>query len=156
MGMHSSQVPTAEAGAAVPKPSQNLRFSGWRRGSLIAASATWTVFIINISIFIWMWSSSSIKGGNGVAFRGSCKTSNALDIFIHLLINILSTCLLGASNYCMQCLNALARDQIDKAHSKGKWVDVGVPSLRNLRFMTKGNVLMWSLLALSSIPLHLL
>lgn len=147
---------TTEAAAAGPKPSPNLRLSGWRRGSLIAASVAWTVFVVNISIFIWMWSSLPIKGGNGVAFRGSCKTSNALDTFIHLLINILSTCLLGASNYCMQCLNAPTRDDIDKAHSKKKWVDIGVPSLRNLRFMTKSKVLMWSLLALSSIPLHLL
>ena len=156
--MDYSKVPAAEAAAAAadPKPPPNLRLSGWRLGSFMAASVAWTVFIINISIFLWMWSRSPINGGNGVVFQGSCKTSNALDIFIHLLINIFSTCLLGASNYCMQCLNAPTRDEVDKAHSEKKWVDIGVPSFRNLSFMTKSKLLMWSLLALSSIPLHLL
>ena len=72
-------------------------------------------------------------------FRANCKTSNALDIFVYLLINILNTCLLGASNYCMQCLSSPTRDDVDKAHSKNKWVDIGVRK-----------VLMWGLLALSS------
>ncbi|KAN0098164.1 hypothetical protein V8E51_013827 [Hyaloscypha variabilis] len=156
MRMDYSKVPAAEAAAADPKPPPNLCLSGWRLGSFMAASVAWTVFIINISIFLWMWSRSPINGGNGVVFQGSCKTSNALDILIHLLINIFSTCLLGASNYCMQCLNAPTRDEVGKAHSEKKWVDIGVPSFRNLSFMTKSKLLMWSLLALSSIPLHLL
>ena len=140
----------------IPKPHKLQYLSGWRLGSLVAASAAWTIFTINIIFFLWLASRPSIKSGNGVAFQGSCKTSDALDVFIHLIINILSTCLLGASNYCMQCLNAPTREDVDKAHTNGKWLDIGVPSLRNLRIMTKGRLLMWSLLALSSVPLHLL
>lgn len=140
----------------IPKPRKPLHLSGWRLGSSIAASAAWIIFTINICFFLWLASRPSLKGGNGVAFQGNCKTSRALDIFIHLLINVLSTCLLGASNYCMQCLNAPTREDIDKAHTNGTWLDIGVPSLRNLCIMTKGRLAIWSLLALSSVPLHLL
>lgn len=36
------------------------------------------------------------------------------------------------------------------------WLDIGVPSLRNLRRISTRRVVLWWLLALSSIPLHLL
>jgi hypothetical protein len=93
---------------------------------------------------------------NGVLFQGNCKTTNALDTLIHLVINILSTSLLGASNYCMQGLNAPTRDEVDAAHKKNKWVNISVPSLRNLVIKSRSSVIIWSLLAFTSILLHLL
>lgn len=74
----------------------------------------------------------------------------------HLVINILSTLLLGACNYSMQCLSSPTRAEIDKAHNKGVWLDIGVPSVRNLRRLSTARVTLWWLLAISSIPLHLL
>jgi hypothetical protein len=153
--MFYSRVP-AEALAAEEKSSTDQWLSGWRLGSILAASAAWIVFIINISLFAWMHSKSTTTNENGILFQGNCKTSNELDIFIHLAINILSTCLLGASNYCMQCLNAPTRDEVDKAHANKKWLDIGVLSLRNLRIKPRSSVIIWSLLGLTSIPLHLL
>lgn len=76
--------------------------------------------------------------------------------WLHLMVNILSTALLAASNYCMHCLSAPTRQDIDEAHSKRRWLDIGVPSIRNLRSISKARVFLWSLLAISSIPLHLL
>ena len=75
---------------------------------------------------------------------------------MHLAINILSTLLLGASNYSMQCLSSPTRSDIDKAHSQGIWLDIGVPSVRNLRRLSTTRIVLWWLLAISSIPLHLL
>ena len=56
----------------------------------------------------------------------------------------------------MQCLSSPTRSEIDKAHSQGIWLDIGVPSVRNLRRLSKPRVILWWLLATSSIPLHLL
>lgn len=72
-----------------------------------------------------------------------------------LAINILSSLLLGASNNCAQLLSSPTRHDIDKAHAKGKWLDIGVPSVRNLGHISGWRVLLWALLFLSSIPLHL-
>ncbi|KAI4214506.1 MAG: hypothetical protein LQ351_002923 [Letrouitia transgressa] len=55
----------------------------------------------------------------------------------------------------MQCLSAPTRAEIDKALSKGISLDVGVPSFKNLRRVSKTRAFLWWLLALSSIPLHL-
>lgn len=56
----------------------------------------------------------------------------------------------------MQLLVSPTRREVDQAHSNKSWVDIGVPSVRNLRFISFKRVVLWSLLALSSIPLHLL
>lgn len=76
--------------------------------------------------------------------------------WLHLIINILSTLLLGASNYSMQCLSSPTRSEIDKAHRQKLWLDIGVPSVRNLRRISASRIALWWLLAASSIPLHLL
>ena len=56
----------------------------------------------------------------------------------------------------MQCLSSPTRSEIDKAHSQGIWLDIGVPSVRNLRRLSTARIVLWWLLAFSSIPLHLL
>jgi len=55
----------------------------------------------------------------------------------------------------MQLLSAPTRKNVDRAHSQGIWLDIGIPSLRNLRFSSWLKRSLWFLLALSSIPLHL-
>jgi len=72
------------------------------------------------------------------------------------MINILSTLLLSASNYCMQCMSAPTRKEVDEAHAGRKWLDIGIQSLRNVSKIEKKRGVLYCLLAFSSIPLHLL
>jgi len=48
------------------------------------------------------------------------------------MIDILSKLLLGASNNCAQLLSSPGRTDVDKSHLAGTWLDVGVPSFKNL------------------------
>ena len=77
---------------------------------------------------------------------------------IHLGINIVSTLLLGASNYCAQLLVAPTRSEVDRAHEKKDWLDIGVPSFRNLwkRRIARKRKATWTLLMISSVFLHLI
>ena len=81
--------------------------------------------------------------GRHTLYEGECKIANMLDTVLHLFINILSTGLLGCSNYSMQCLSAPTRKEIDTAHSKGLWLDVRILSTRNLRRVEKKRVVMY-------------
>lgn len=56
----------------------------------------------------------------------------------------------------MQALVAPTRGDLDFAHSKGDWMDVGVASIRNLFKISWHRTLLWFILALSSVPIHLL
>ena len=78
------------------------------------------------------------------------------DTWIHLAINVVSTALLSGSNYCMQVLCAPNRKEVDDAHARKRYMDIGVPSLRNLTLIRKEKLLLWCLLGLSSLPLHLM
>lgn len=125
--------------------------SGWRFGAINGAISVSVVFFINLVVTIAF---SARK--DGILYDGDCDRASKLNIGLHLLINILSTVLLSSSNYCMQCLSAPTRREIDDAHSKGNWLDVGIQSIHNLRNISRKRAVVWVLLGLSSLPLHLL
>ena len=132
------------------------RFSGWRVGLLMSSVWTGAVFILNLVLTIWATRTFGAQNGYGTLVEGECSKTRKASTWIHLAINVLSTILLSASNYCMQILTAPTRPEVDRAHAKGKWLDIGVPSVRNLKWISAKRVCVWICLALSSLPLHLL
>ncbi|KAK4992357.1 hypothetical protein LTR50_001115 [Elasticomyces elasticus] len=107
---------------------------GWRGGALRWAALATLVFIVNASTFVWLMarnevdveyavfqlSQSPLFGKISELYRGDCGKVKQMNIWIHLVINIMSTLLLTGSNYCMQCLSAPTRGMIDIAHGKNK------------------------------------
>ena len=148
--------------APLNKPKAKLSWkqnhlSGWRFGIVSGSILATCVLLLNV-IIVAIFTSKKWSGENSqnTLFEASCDTTRQYNIGIHLVINILSTTLLGASNYGMQCLVAPTRSEIDASHSKRQWLDIGVPSLRNLRSINRKRLFLWILLAGSSLPLHLM
>jgi len=139
-----------------PRTSTYRTLTGWRKGVVAAAVTASTVLLINFCITIWASTRQGTSDGIGVLYDGLCTDSRFLNSGLHVIINALSTLLLGASSYTMQCLSSPTRAEVDRAHRKGEWLDIGVPSMRNLTKIGKRRRLLWWLLALSSLPLHLL
>ncbi|KAJ8109018.1 hypothetical protein OPT61_g7764 [Boeremia exigua] len=157
--LHAKRAPDVRSITSAESKSSSLqrykhRFSGWRFGVLNFAVWASIVFLINLVVTIW--GSLAHKGDQRVLYEGDCKRTKSLNSGLHLLINILSTILLSGSNYCMQCLSAPTRSEVDLAHGARRWLDIGVPSLRNLRRISRRRFILWLLLATSSLPLHLL
>jgi hypothetical protein len=123
--------------------------------SLLGAA---TVCIFNTIITLWVWKNPkhTIEGTVGTLFRGSCDKARGMSVWIHLLVNVLSTLLLVASNYTMQVLSAPNRQELVRAHSQRYWLHIGVPSLRNLTRVGRDRAYLWVALFISSLPLHLL
>lgn len=134
--------------------SKAYHLDGWRSGALGFGLCSTVVFVVNLILTIW--SSASRPTNKGLLYQGDCDYAKKLNTGMHVLINIFSTVLLSGSNYCMQCISAPTRREVDDTHAKGKWLDIGIPSLRNLRHIQRRNLVLWLLLALSSLPLHLL
>ncbi|KAF5233638.1 hypothetical protein FAUST_8074 [Fusarium austroamericanum] len=78
-----------------------------------------------------------------------------MNLWIHLAINIIGTCILASSNFFMQRLVAPVRADVDAAHRSGHWLEIGVPSVSNFRFLKRLNIFYWLLFCLSSVPLQL-
>ena len=126
----------------------------WHTWILICAATAGVTFCFNLALTIWA-STFGVKNGTAKIKVGKCSDIKTWDLWFHLGINVLSSTLLAASNYTMQCLSAPVRKEIDKGHRKRIAFDIGIPSLNNLRRISRIKLILWGLLALSSIPLHL-
>lgn len=120
--------------------------------------ATGFVLIINLSIVMFLSLRNGVNQNLGDLYTRDCQNMDTINMVVHLFINILSSIVVAASNFCAQLLAAPTRAEVTDAHKDGKWLDVGTPSFRNLfggRIATKRKLL-WVGLAFSSVPLHLL
>ena len=140
---------------SMEKVASTKSMHGWRFWSKACALMSGIVLLVNLILTIWAVKSFPISDGIGTFQHGSCKRTRTLSLWLHLAINILSTLLLGASNYCMQCLSSPTRREIDVAHQQRRQsLDIGVPNLTNLKSISRSRMVIWCILGLSSIPLH--
>lgn len=142
-----------------PESSARLGFRnrhGWRVGVIAASSLASAVLVVNSVVLVYLIRHYPTLNGIGTIYTGSCKTVNAQSRWLHIGINAFSTALLAASNYCMQTVYAPTRSDIDAAHAKGNWLDIGVMGLRNLKHIHFKRRVIWFVLAFSSLPIHLL
>ncbi|KAE9378662.1 hypothetical protein N431DRAFT_459996 [Stipitochalara longipes BDJ] len=133
---------------------RNPRLYGWRATVLTCAFTVIVVLMINVSLAVYGVVKYSKKGSERNLYVGDCDQAGNISNSLHILINILSTILLSASNYTMQCLHSPTRAEVDRAHAAKKWVDIGIPSWRNRKFVSLRNRVLWWGLGLSSLPLH--
>ncbi len=107
-------------------------------GVSVCAVIAGTVLIVNVILTVWAMNKFGVEEGIGTIQDELCKDTadlsltKDLSLWLHLVINALSTLLLSASNYCMQCLSSPTREEINNAHAQSIWLDIGVPSVRHL------------------------
>lgn len=125
----------------------------------VAFSTCFVVFLINLALVLLAYTHLSKDSPDNYVrslYSGDCNQVKRAGTGAHLVINILSTLMLWASNLALQLIGAPTRKAIDAAHKKGTWLDVGIVSLRNLSSIPKMNLLVWIILASSSLPIHFL
>ncbi|RSL62691.1 hypothetical protein CEP53_004706 [Fusarium sp. AF-6] len=126
--------------------------SGWRFGLFAGATSCTVVFIVNLFALIWAVTRDKKNWvGQPILQEGPCSDMRFLNAGLHLIINALSSVLLAASNYGMQCISAPTRADVDKAHFKGGWLDIGVPSVHNLRHLPAKRVILYNSVVFSSL-----
>lgn len=118
------------------------------------------ILALNLGITIWAAVKYGIKDNIsdviGAGSGADCARVKDWNKWLHFGINVSSTLMLGASNYCAQLLLAPTRKQVDDAHKKKTWLDIGIQSFRNLRKAPVQQRVLWISLMLSSGLLHLL
>lgn len=129
--------------ASVVQPGQmaasNRFVSGWRASvvTLLFAAAAFTILLCSLLLVSLFrvgkgWAS---LGDNSLLFIGNCNTSSRLSLGLHLLINIVGSGILASSNFFMQILLAPTRKDVDRAHKRSRFAEIGVQSFRNLRIV---------------------
>lgn len=130
----------------------------WRRLGFLNVSLITSCGLILLAGLISVTSSrpgSTILEAR-ILFRGECRTSNNLNLFLQLVINIFSTCVLASSNFFMQIVSSPTRNEIDRAHRSLHSLEIGVSSFKNLGSLSWFKILAWAALFLTSVPIHLL
>jgi hypothetical protein len=134
--------------------------AGWRS---VAAGLTGLITTLTATIAICLIVSLHHRGnesesglGTSLLLKGDCDLTSRYNTWLHLAINIISSGVLASSNFFMQIMVAPTREDVDKAHARSQFLEVGVQSWRNLRHVPWRNVICWALLAITSIPLHLI
>lgn len=133
--------------------------SGWRKSALMNCIVL-TVVLVLLTILSIL---SAVKGQSimlpTLIFSGTCDdngSAKTVKTVLGIFVNIISTGILGSSNFFMQVLNAPTREDVDKAHSRASWLDVGISSASNTFKMKRWKLAAWVLLAISSTPIHFL
>ncbi|KAJ5354961.1 uncharacterized protein N7496_012173 [Penicillium cataractarum] len=138
-------------------PSDSKFFHGWRLGALVSGIFVTICLCLNIAATAYIRTKyPPDEDGLGVILGHDCGKIRSIDSRFHYAINVIATVLVSASNYNMQCLTAPTRREIDSAHGRRRWLDIGIHSMRNLSHIKRPKAVFWLVLALSSLPLHLL
>ncbi|KAI1126490.1 hypothetical protein F5Y10DRAFT_293741 [Nemania abortiva] len=122
--------------------------TGWHRAAKVNCVLLVALNALLLGVFIY----AAVKPGSILniiyIYNGSCDgyAVPLLNLFLHLLINITSTLVI---------LNAPSREELDAAHSKGTWMEIGVSSIRNIFRVSGFKRWCWFGLALTSLPIHL-
>lgn len=129
--------------------------AGWRAGLLRAFTFSLAALLVNVSIFLWLFFRFRTEAGIGLLRTSNCREVSAMQTAIKIGLNVISTLILGASTYAMQGTTSPTRDDVDIAHKKGKWLEIGTQSWRNLFYVSRKHAAIWGVLAFASLPLHL-
>ncbi|KAG9192906.1 hypothetical protein G6011_11640 [Alternaria panax] len=128
-------------------------------GLLLIQGLSVLVLAFNIAITVWVTVKHGIEENIsdvlGAGDGEDCTRVKNWNRWLHVGINVLSTLLLGASNYCAQLLVAPTRKSVDDAHKKKRWFDIGIQSFGNLKKAPLQQQVLWVLLMSSSGLLHL-
>jgi hypothetical protein len=130
--------------------------TAWRRtGTLNVLLSTICLVILLSCFLISITRGGSSIDGNTIIFTGDCTKASALNMGLHLLLNLISSLVFASSNYFMQVLSAPSREEVNKAHQQLRSLDIGISSMKNLRFISRFKLLAWLLFLLSSVPIHM-
>ncbi len=105
---------------------------GWRGGILLNVLLGFIILVAGFVCLIYAAGKVSLSASGSVIFSGSCATAESIGMGLHALINVFVVVLLAGGNYVFQVLCSPTRREVDVAHAKKKWLDIGIPSLRNL------------------------
>lgn len=106
--------------------------NGWRGGVAFNTISTLAILLVVVVCFAIVAAKSQVFGGESTLFSGSCSIAYNIDVGLHALINVLSIVILVGGNYVFQVLSSPTRAELNVAHEKKSWLDIGIPSIRNL------------------------
>ncbi|KAF7552631.1 hypothetical protein G7046_g7342 [Stylonectria norvegica] len=125
------------------RPSLKRRLmAGWRGGVALNVLLAFLILVVAIVCLVLSSLKAGMLGKELAIMQGESKKVQNLGRGLHVVLNIFAVVLVAGANYVFQILCSPTRAEVDTAHEKVKWLDIGIPSLRNLSAISFGRALL--------------
>lgn len=91
----------AEHKISEARESAGARIAKWRRTLYLGSTTSFAVLLVNLTMVLWASIRDSEHGQSVLLYSENCDRVKQVSTGAHLLINVLSTLLLAASNFAM-------------------------------------------------------
>lgn len=110
--------------------------AGWRGG--VAANVLLALLILVASIICLALAAAKghISINVSSLMKGNSNQVEGINRGILAVVNIFGIILIAGANYVFQILSSPTRAEVDNAHGNRKWLDIGIPSVRNLSLIS--------------------
>ncbi|KAI0394286.1 hypothetical protein F5Y17DRAFT_264289 [Xylariaceae sp. FL0594] len=122
---------THGAGNHSQRSGTRRHLSSWRGGVLYNALLALLVLIATIVCLILVVLQTKAFSKQLAIFSGDCSKARRMNIGLHAVVNVSAVVLLAGANYIFQILMSPTREEVAEAHDRKRWLDIGVPSIRN-------------------------
>ncbi|KAF6220942.1 hypothetical protein HO133_002623 [Letharia lupina] len=116
---------------ADPEHERAKKFRAWHsRRDIVMQTCSVTsvvIFLINLSCTVVFKSKWGANSDINTLYQGDCSKTEKISTDLHVVINLLSALLLGASDLCMQLLAAPTPSEIERAHKKYLGAELSKP-----------------------------
>jgi hypothetical protein len=116
--------------------------NGWRGGVLMNMSLGLVVLLAAVVCVVLAVMKKKLSGDPAVIARGGCSRVSTIDLGVHVVVNVLALFFLAGGNYVAQVLASPTRTEVAAAHENLRWLDIGIPSIRNLGGISKARALL--------------
>ncbi|KAI1467601.1 uncharacterized protein F4812DRAFT_402269 [Daldinia caldariorum] len=135
----------------------SLPKEGWRRTGLVNLACTCSCGILLLAyLVVMMTQRGSALNSTTIILEGECQKTRRANSILHILISVTSTLILASSRFFMQILSSPSRLEINRAHVRLRSLEIGISSVKNLRFLSIHKTIGWAVLLISSTSIHLL
>ncbi|KAI1765168.1 hypothetical protein GGR53DRAFT_519824 [Hypoxylon sp. FL1150] len=125
--------------------------TGWRGGVIFNSLISFLILVVGIICLILVITKTKLLSGESAIFSGDCNTAEHINIGIHVVINVFGVAILSGANYVFQVLSSPTRREVVVAHEKKRWLDIGVPSLRNFAHISGFRTAIATIILLSAV-----
>ncbi|RKK34123.1 hypothetical protein BFJ67_g13921 [Fusarium oxysporum f. sp. cepae] len=118
-----------------PQPTRSL-MTGWRAGVAANMFLTFLILVASVACLALASAQGHMSTWESLLMEGSSTTVEGIARGILAAVNVFAIILIAGANYVVQILNSPTRAEVDNAHSAFKWLDIGIPSLRNMSLIS--------------------
>lgn len=131
-------------------------FSGWRGGVVFNSLISFIILVAEIIVLIVILTKTKLLAGESAVWSGDCGRAERINIGIHVVINVIGIVLLAGANYAFQVLSSPTRREVDKAHEKRRWLDIGVTSVRNFAHISGFRAILGIIILFTAISIQVM